>query len=266
MRRAIIVVFMVLGVIVLGAGGAGFYLFTQLDSLVKTAIEEVGGRALETKVSLGGVSINAFDGRGTLNGLAVANPAGFSDAEAIAVGEARVAIDTDSLTGETIVIRDVVIRAPRIRYEVGPEGGNLERLYEAVGGAVEDGSTAGTGASTDGGGTAGAERRLIVDHLLIEGAEVSVRAPSLGLDDVTVPLPTIELNDLGRSEGGLTAEQILAGVMLALQQTAAGEFAKVPALSDLLQGEAADMVKEALDSIEGGAESLGNAIKGLFGD
>ncbi len=267
MRRRVIIVAVVLAVIVVGAGGTAYYLLTRLDSLVKTAIEEFGSSALGTAVSLASVEIDAAGGQGRLVGLRVANPAGFSAADALSIGETSVSMDLVNLTRDPIVVQEVTIRAPRFNYEIGPEGGNLDRIAENVrgSGAEEtggDASPGGAGARTDG----EEGRTFVVRRLLIEGAEVSVTAPQLGEKVVKVALPPLELKDLGSDGAALSPEVLLETVWTSLEASAQAEFAKVPSLRAILAVPITEPVKKALEGTEETFESLGEKLKELLGD
>jgi hypothetical protein len=52
-------------------------LLSNLDSIIKTAVEEVGSEATQANVTLSEVNILANEGKAALRGLSVSNPAGF---------------------------------------------------------------------------------------------------------------------------------------------------------------------------------------------
>ena len=72
---------------ILGIGAAGLlviiiaavvYLWSSLDSLVEAAIEKYGSQATKTNVEVGGVKLSLTSGAGSVKGLQVGNPTGFS--------------------------------------------------------------------------------------------------------------------------------------------------------------------------------------------
>ncbi|HMB70606.1 MAG TPA: hypothetical protein VKU85_14920, partial [bacterium] len=81
----------------------------NLNTIVKGAVERYGGRMTETDVRLAGVNLKLRDGRGTMTGLRIRNPDGFSGEDAVSLGEITLDVDTASLTKEPIVIEEIRI-------------------------------------------------------------------------------------------------------------------------------------------------------------
>ena len=77
MKKILIGVFVAL---LLGAGAALWFLSSRLDSLVAGLIEQYGSQIVGTPVRVGSVAIDLRAGRGTIRGLRVANPEGYSGA------------------------------------------------------------------------------------------------------------------------------------------------------------------------------------------
>jgi len=77
-----------LAVLVLGLAVAG-YLYTRLDALIKGAVETYGPRITQTTVKLRAVHVSPFSGEGSLKGLVIGSPAGFSEPEVLSLGRAR---------------------------------------------------------------------------------------------------------------------------------------------------------------------------------
>ena len=70
---------LLLGVLVvaLGAGGALYYVYSNLNEIVRTAIEEYGSEVLGTSVTVEDVSLSLTEGRGQITGFRIAEPRGF---------------------------------------------------------------------------------------------------------------------------------------------------------------------------------------------
>ena len=63
-------------ILVLLVGGF-YFVYSNLDEIVRTAIEEYGSQVVGTSVSVSGVSISLTEGKGTIKELRVAEPKGF---------------------------------------------------------------------------------------------------------------------------------------------------------------------------------------------
>ena len=91
-------------VLLLLAGGALWYLRTNLDHIVKRALETYGSAATGTDVEVSGVHIALSTGKGTVSGLKIGNPKSYIAATALKVGDIRMQIDKNSIIGSGPVI------------------------------------------------------------------------------------------------------------------------------------------------------------------
>ncbi len=199
------------------AGGI-WYLLSNLDSLVKTAIETYGSAATQTSVTVGRVKLSLTSGSGTVSGLGIGNPQGFTSPQALGVGAIAVQLDTSSLTGNgPIVVKTINIAQPRINYEI--TGGvsltgvstssNLQIIQKNVQ------TYAGGQASAPPGGPPA--RKEIITNLYVTGGQVTlIAATILHGKKVTVPLPPLHLTNIGRASGGATPAQIASQVISAI--------------------------------------------------
>ena len=103
-----------------------YYVFYNLDAIVKAAIEKYGSEAVHTRVNVDKVKIELTKGKGTIQGLTIANPGGFSLPFVFSLGEITTKINIDKTSQDLIVIDLISIGAPEIFYEINAERlGNL---------------------------------------------------------------------------------------------------------------------------------------------
>jgi hypothetical protein len=225
--------------------GAGYYLFSNLDSLVKAAIEKYGSEATQTALSVGGVSLSLTSGSGAITGLTIANPPGYSAANAVSLGGIALQLDTGSLAGNgPFVVDNFAITQPQITYEVKGlgQGSNLQTIQDNIQSFASNGSAGEAPAQ----GSAPV-RKEIIRNLTITGGEVTVLAPALSGKTLVEPLPPLHLTDLGGSTGATPAQigaQIVSAVINQAAATGAtalinhqlGTKAIPPAAGSLLKG------------------------------
>jgi len=147
--------------IVIVVVAAAIYVFTNLDSIIKTAVEEVGTEVTQTKVSLNDVEVSLTEGSGALRGFSLANPQGFSDNNAMQFNEVSVALDLATVQSDPIVIKEIVIDAPKVVYEFGQGGSNIDTIKDNV---------AKSAPSDEGGGdsSSGSEGpKLVIENLIV---------------------------------------------------------------------------------------------------
>ena len=218
------------------------FVLSNIDTLVQEAVEEIGSEATQAKVTLDEVDISITSGTGALRGLTVGNPAGFKTAHALRLGEVSITLDVDSVTEDVIVIKEIVIAAPQVTYELGSDGSNLDALQRNAQAFMErhsgepgkqqttaGGGDAGDQAASSGGGAKQAEDepevKIVIENLYIRDGEASVSATMLEGRKVTVPLPSIHLTDIGKEDQGATpaeiADQILSAITAETTQAVA---------------------------------------------
>lgn len=248
-------------VVLLIAGGA-YFLFANLDSLVKAAVETYGSEATQARVTLGKVQIKPTDGMASLGDLKVMNPKGYSDAEAMSLGSISVKLDTASLNKNPIVIKEIVIERPRIAYEHASGGSNLEAIQKNAQayGQKMGGGSASSSAST---GKSGKEEpKLIIENLYVRDGRIAISHAALQGKQMESGLPTIHLTDIGKSKGGATpaevADRVLGSITASASKVALGDLQKQ--LGDQLKG-AASGAAGAIQQNTGGAA---DRLKGLL--
>ncbi len=204
-------------VVILALAGAVIYVATNLDSLVKRAIEKYGSEATKTAVRVGSVSLRLTEGEGAIKGLTVANPKGFSSSPVFALGLVSMKIEPRSVTKDVIVIDDIHIAGTRVLYESDSSGrSNLDALKKNLG-SSEGGQKKETGGKKK-------EPRIRIRRLVIEDSSVEVRAAQLGDKPRTLALRKVELADIG-GPGGATPEQAAKEVVTAIANEAGKEAA-----------------------------------------
>jgi len=252
-KKTILIVFLLLVALI---GVALYFVFSNLDAIVKAAIEKVGTQTTQTPVRVDRVKITLTDGAGTISGLTIANPKGFGTPNAFSLGAIETQIDIKSLTGGPITIDKVIIRKPQVFYEMNKDrAGNLNELYKNIA-ASTGGGTAKPAAKSD-------EPKLIIRHFLLTDGTVEATVVPLNNQKLTVKLPAIELKDLG-GKTGATPSEISKQVLDTITQRAlaavkqAGIDEKVQALKSQAQ-EKLDTKKQ---EVEGKAKEK---LKNLLG-
>ena len=175
---------------------------SSLDSIVEAAIETYGSELTGTDVRVDSVEIELASGRGTVRGLTVANPDGFSPGAAFSLGEITLEIDVGTLTDEPVVVDAVVIAAPVVRWELGASGrSNVDVILAHVKryGAGGEPAASGGGARTSGAAEPPeSETRLVIRRFTFSDGEVHA---TLGKGSVSEKLPPLVLRDIGGSDG-----------------------------------------------------------------
>lgn len=225
---------------------AGVYVTMHffLGGIVKSGVNKYGPRITQTKVELLGANVSPLSGVGTLTGLSVANPPGWSVTDAFRLGKVHVDLEPLSLLKDHIVINELIVEQPEFFYETKLVASNigdlLKNIEKAAGAREADPKTAD-----------GKPIKLVVKKLVMNNGRVSIGA---GGQVVTMRLPPIDMTDIGVKEGGVTPAQLGAAVMRHVTPTIIA--ASMQALS--VGGGAAGAA--AME----GVKQVGEAIQGFF--
>jgi uncharacterized protein involved in outer membrane biogenesis len=254
MKRVLLIVG---GVAVVAVVAVAAFVFFGLGSALKTAVESIGSAATKTTVTLNEADVSVTSAKGTLRGLVVGNPSGFSTPHAFRFGETSVTIDPASVTGDTIVIREIVVLAPEVTYEIGDSGNNIDTIRNNVDAYAKAGAGGGT-AGDDAGGT-----KLIIENLYIRDGKVAVSAKQLQGRSLGANLPEIHMTDIGKDKGGATPAEVVEQVMAALAKSVEGAVGSLDIggqLKGMLPGaEGTDLGTGIVP------EGAGDAVKGVLG-
>jgi hypothetical protein len=217
-----------------------------LGSIVKAGVNSFGPKITGTTVTLNGAHLSPLTGSGTLTGLAVGNPEGWTADNAFYLGEVHLSLQPFSIFGDHIVIDEIIIDQPEFVYEtkiVSSNIGDLMKHIEAFTGSDQGAAPAAKN---------GKPLKFEVRHFKLTRGKVTV---GVGPSAVPLPMPPIELHDLGTKEGGITPGQLTTAVMKSVTGsiiTATTEAAGQ--IGSTMGAAAGDTVKKA-----------GAGIKKLFG-
>ncbi|MEP7070320.1 MAG: hypothetical protein ABI789_13820 [Usitatibacter sp.] len=243
MKKALIVL-AVLAVLI--AGGV-YWAYNSLDVIVKMALEHYGPDVTGVPVKVGEVKLSMSDGRGSLKGVEIGNPPGFSSPRAARLGEISVALDPATIRAPLVRVHEIVIDAPLITYERGKGATNLDVIQKNIEGYVKRAEAASAGGKESTPSGKWVQHKFVIERLAIRGAKVTMTNPALKGQGITFDLPDIEMRDIGKRQDGVTASEAANVVANALLSRIAQ---KLLTSIDLLR--------------RGGVEGAVDALKGLF--
>lgn len=182
----------------------------SLDGLVDRTIEQVGTELFGSRVSVEHARIHLRDGRATITGLEVANPAApesdFSTEPALSLGEVAVEIDLAALDlaavragAAPIPIALVRVAEPHVRAEASGGGLNLDRLRRNV-------REAAPSQDAQPQSELGAPIRIRIARLEFSGGQLLADATRVGGDVEQVEIPDFALEGIGGAQGATPAE------------------------------------------------------------
>lgn len=187
-------------VVVLGAGLT--LLLTNLNFIVKTAIEKYGSEATQTAVRVSGVKISLKGGSGSIHGLTIGNPKGFETKNAFSMGETGIKIDIQSLAKEVKVIDDIRVLAPEIFVEVNADNqNNLQEIQKNL----PSGATSKPRPKKE--TTKGEEPKLTIRRILFANGKIFAKITPLK-KDYEIRMPSFEMRNLSGTPAEISKQVV----------------------------------------------------------
>ncbi|MDT8281462.1 MAG: hypothetical protein RQ982_01470 [Gammaproteobacteria bacterium] len=204
--------------IIITIAGSVYYVLTNLDSLVESAIEKYGSEATQTAVLVDAVKINLADGAGGITGLTVANPGDFTMPHAFSLGVVRVAIDLQSLQQEPYIINEITVLTPEVFVEINEN--NKTNLNELKKNLVPNPATTSQQDKTQVPAEGSAKQpRLIIRRVTFADGSIQARVAALQNKEYKLKLPGLDMTNLGGTKGA-TATQLASEILKRLTDRA----------------------------------------------
>lgn len=264
MKKLLKFVFWTLVVLVLLAVLLVATLPLWLGPVARPIANRVAPAVTKTDFNLGHLSLNPYTGRLEVGDVLIGNPAGYSEARAVALGSLTVVADLSSVFSDCIHVREVTLSDCFVSYLYGGANNvdNITQLRMNVAGGKEKYEAAQR--RQEAAEEAAAEapeadaeepsRRLVIDRLTVTGVRVKLQM-------LTLPVPPITLTDLGKKSGGLTLAELTAQVWDAILKSAAKAGDGAAALGGLINTTAADLGT----AVKNAGKATGEALKTTTG-
>ncbi len=238
---------LVIGGIIVGLGIVGVIVTSFfLGNIVTAGVNNFAPKLTQTKVVLTSASISPLSGRGTLSGLVVGNPQGWSEANLCSLGQIHLDVQPFSILGDHIVVNEISIEAPEFNYETKIVSSNvadlLKNIEQLTGGKDSPQATTKSGKPI----------KFEVKKFRLQNGWVRL---GVGPAAMKLPMPPIALDNLGTTEGGITPDQLVLAVMKSVTSSVVGATTGAALKIGGTTGAAA--AEGAKQAVEG--------IKGLFG-
>jgi len=218
MKKKIIIGMVV--TLLLAMAGTVVYVLTNLDSIVKAAIEKFGSEATKTTVRVSSVKIKLSRGEGAIFGLTVANPSGFSSPYVITLDNISVRIEVKSIASNPVVIDNILVSGAEVFYEMKEDGTtNVDVLRKNLA------ASASSKEEHQHKSRKGKEIKLRVRKLVFEKGKVHVHVAKVMEQPFSIELPRLELADIGQHTGAAPSD-IARTVATALAEETAKVVAK----------------------------------------
>ena len=198
----------VVGVIVI----ALLIVVLSLGSIVKTAVQTIGPKALGAEVKVSGVFINLFTGTIAISDVFIGNPEGYKSDRAFTLKKLKIHIEPSSLTKPKLVIREFTLDGVDVYFEPSSNllsNKNIGAFTEKLSGSKDapaDGQFEDSRSEAEIEAEKTEAQRLQIDKLSLTDIYVNIVATIPGRDPDAAPIPVVPivLENLGQDEEGVT--------------------------------------------------------------
>jgi len=233
----------VVALLVVGYISAVFF----LGSIVRAAVNRLGPALTQTKLELASANLSPLSGSGTLSGLFVGNPQGWSSDKAFYLTKVHIDVVPSSIFSDHIVVNEITIDGPEFVYETKIVSSNIGDLLKNI-----QKGAGGEGAAPKAVAKNGNPLKFEVKHFRLTNGRVTL---GVGTAAITLPMPPVSLDNVGASEGGVTPGQLALAVMRSVTTNIIAATTQ-----------AAGKVGSTMGAAAGNAtKSAGDAVENLFG-
>lgn len=252
-RRIFIALFLLFVVLTLTVQyGLGF--------IVRNAARTAGPAVIGTSVEIRGAYVRPFFGIVDMSEMVVGPPEGFK-ANVFEMNNFRITVDPNSVFSDVIVIKEIAIINPVVSYELSGLRSNINAIMDQLGGAKEKDEE--NTRNKPG-------KKVVIEHFIFSGAKIRLASTATGGKGVVIPMPTLELRDIGKKSGGVTGLEaftqtlgsICGGIIRAVKDGALALGGAAVDAVGAVGGTAVDTVGAAGGAALNAAEAVGGAAVG----
>ena len=239
-----------------------------LAPVAKRVANSVVPGMTKTEFNLASLSLNAYDGKVSVGGLILGNPAGYDERVALKVGSVSVVADTGSLASDVIRFREVTVKDVFVCYTSRNGEDNFSRISKNVSESGSGSSSARTepdvknASAEKSGSVAGSEakksKKVIIERLDISGIVVK-------FGPIPLPVPPIVLTGVGEKSNGVTlmelGNQLLTAIMNGVGSVKDGVGALGALLGEGAGGLGEQLKKGDMKAVRGAAGVLKSMFK-----
>ncbi|MCL1910484.1 MAG: hypothetical protein FWG05_06090, partial [Kiritimatiellaeota bacterium] len=178
-----------------------------LEPVIIKASGKFGPKILGVEyVKIGAAKFNVLTGTCRISDVAIGPPEGGFKQDVFDLGDLRIGFNVVPLvksliTKDPIVVREIIVEAPKAAYELSGIHSNISAITKKL----ENEATKAQAKELEKEQNEG--QKVIVEKFVFKNGSVKIASATLG-GGVPVPLPNIELTDIGRKSSGITGLEL----------------------------------------------------------
>lgn len=161
----------------------------SIDSAIKSCVVNTIPEMTQTGMNVNGVNMSIFSGRGTIKGLVVGNPEGFHTPSAIKMDVIDFSLNVPSIFSSTTVFDEILIDGAEFYLETSLHGSNIRKIKKNV----EEYNSNKTGKSDE------TDKKILIHRFVLKNSTIHLSGKSLNGKSVPIPIPSVNLTDIGKN-------------------------------------------------------------------
>lgn len=251
MKKTLLVFVGLVFVLILGV----VILLSSLGSIVENGINRAGPQILKVPVSVEQVKVGALSGNTEIKNMVIGNPEKFKSEYLFKLGKLEAGMAVRSLLSDTIEINNIDIDGAIINYEMTVAGSNLGNLMKNIKKEKPQEKEPDEEVKKE----KKPGKKMIINRFTMKNTKVNVIAPGLS-DSLTVDMPDIELENIGKDSQGIPVAKVSADIMKAVAEGVAESLGKSDQFADLNK-QLSSRIEEAKSDLSGQAEKLKDTVE-----
>lgn len=195
MKTFIKIAIVLILVIVITVVALGYFVFSSIDKIAKSAVEYGGTYATQVDTTVETMDVAITKGTVEMSGLTLANPAGFTTDHFFTLATTNASFDLESLQAEKYIIPSVNLKGIDVILDKGKNPSNYNTILNSLK-RFESGEAAPADNTKEG-------KDVIIKSLVIEDINIhlaNMPGVSLLAGEVAINIPMIELQNIGEEE------------------------------------------------------------------
>jgi hypothetical protein len=226
--------------------------YFNLNRVVKRTVESQATTSLNLNTTLNSAHLSLFGGKLDLNELQIASPPGFSAPHMLELGDTNVAVKYGELRKDPVHIESLTLDKPKLVIEQSNGTLNFKKAMDLM--PPSDSSSQKE------------SKKLIINELRVKDAQVVIHPNLPGVpSELTVPVPSILMKDVGTGDGsqnGAAIKDVVMQVVTALAGSASDSGAIPEQLKALLKLNVGQVLANLGPEVQ---KRIAAAIPGEFG-
>ena len=244
-RRIILAVVLLVVVAVL-------IVYFNLNRVVKRTVESQATTSLNLNTTLNSARLSLFGGKLNLNELQIASPPGFSAPHMLELGDTNLAVKYGELRKDPVHIESLTLDKPKLVIEQANGTLNFKKAMDLMPPSESSSQKE--------------SKKLVINELRVQDAQVVIHPNLPGIpSEITVPVPSILMKDVGTGDGsqnGAAIKDVVMQVVTALAGSASDSGAIPEQLKALLKLNVGQVLANLGPEVQ---KRIAAAIPGEFG-